>query len=418
MSAAQRTVPAARLRGELPLVLALVAVQAAAVVITDWFERPAAAGVLGLAVAMVDLVSSLSFAIVGAVIVIRRPRSTIGWLFAVANLGWLVGNAATAYARSSIAVSALPWTPLAAWLATWPGPLSLGAYYLIILLFPNGEALSTRWRRFTWLAAGFSATHALMMAVGAGPVGSLQFDGISVANPLGLGGPLGRALGDLANGPMQLGTLAMIAASAVSMVLRLRRSRGIERAQLKWLTWAVVVTVALWISDLPVMMAYESLLDAPSWVQAWNAISTSSGVIIPVAAGVAILRYHLYDIDRIVSRTVAWGTVTLVLVVVFAGAVVGLDDLLAGVTQGQTLAVAASTLAAFALFQPLRRWVQAAVDRRFDRARYDARRIVDTFAEGLRGQVNLVEISDGMLAAVAGTVRPRTESVWLRGQRR
>jgi hypothetical protein len=257
-----------------------------------------------------------------------------------------------------------------------------------------------------------------MMAVGAGPVGSLQLDGIAFDNPMALGGPLGQALGDLANGPMQLGTLAMIAASAVSLVLRLRRSRGIEREQLKWLTWAVVVTVALWISDLPVMMAYESLADAPSWIRAWSAIATSGAFIIPVAAGVAILRYRLYDIDRIVSRTVAWGTVTLVLVVVFLGAVVGLDDLLAGVTQGRTLAVAASTLAAFALFQPLRRRVQAAVDRRFDRARYDAQRIVDAFAEGLRGQVDLVEISDGMLATVADTIRPRTTAVWLRERRR
>ena len=396
----------------------LVAVQGAAIVAGDLIGQRGGAGGPGLPAFLLDLLGNLSFAVVGAVIVVRRPGNPIGWLFTVANLGWTISNAGTAYAASSLTVSALPGTPAAAWLATWPGPLSLGAYYLIILLFPNGQALSARWRRFTWLAAGFAVVHAAMMAVGAGPVGSLQLEGLSFDNPVSLGGPLGQALGDLANGPMQLGTLAVIATSAGSMVLRLRRSHGIEREQLKWLTWAVVVTVALWISNLPVMLAYESLADAPSWVQAWNAISTSGGFIIPVAAGVAILRYRLYDIDRIVSRTVAWGTVTLVLVVVFAGAVVGLDDLLAGVTQGQTLAVAASTLAAFALFQPLRRRVQAAVDRRFDRARYDAQRIVDTFAEDLRGQVDLAQINDGVLAAVASTVRPRTEAVWLRERRR
>jgi hypothetical protein len=140
--------------------------------------------------------------------------------------------------------------------------------------------------------------------------------------------------------------------------------------------------------------------------------------LIPVSIGLAILRYRLYDIDRIISRTIGWALVTAAVAVTFAVAVVALDTVLAEVTSGQTLAVAASTLLAFAAFQPLRRRVQRTVDRRFDRARYDAQRVVDAFAEGLRGQVDLVEINRGVLAAVAGAVRPQAEAIWLRERRR
>jgi hypothetical protein len=208
--------------------------------------------------------------------------------------------------------------------------------------------------------------------------------------------------------------VVLFGAATVSLVLRFRRSTGLVRLQLKWLVAAVVATAALWISIVPFMFAYESLATAPEPVRLWDLVAINGSALIPVAAAFAVLRHRLYDIDRMVSRTVAWGTVTVVLVLVFLGAVVGLDDLLAGVTQGQTLAVAASTLAAFALFQPLRRRVQHAVDRRFDQARYDAQRIVDAFAEGLRGQVDLGQINDSVLDAVAGTVRPRAGAVWLR----
>ena len=137
--------------------------------------------------------------------------------------------------------------------------------------------------------------------------------------------------------------------------------------------------------------------------------------LMPIAIGIAILRYRLYAIDRLVSRSISWAIVTGLLVAVFAGLVIALQAALAGITQGGTLAVAASTLVAFALFQPLRRRVQATVDRRFDRARYDSQRLVDTFAERLRNEVDLPAIREGMLATAATAVRPEHGAVWLRG---
>jgi len=143
-------------------------------------------------------------------------------------------------------------------------------------------------------------------------------------------------------------------------------------------------------------------------------LSVASVLLIPVAIGIAILRYRLYEIDRLVSRTVSWAVVTGVLVTVFAGAVVALQGVLDGVTQGQTLAVAASTLVAFALFQPIRRRVQSVVDRRFDRARYDAQRTVDAFAERLRNEVDLTTLRTALVATADDAVRPVSSTVWLR----
>ncbi len=136
--------------------------------------------------------------------------------------------------------------------------------------------------------------------------------------------------------------------------------------------------------------------------------------LVPIAIGISVTRYRLYDIDRIVGRTVGWAIITVLLVAVFGGLVIGLQALLAGVTQGQTLAVAVSTLAAFAVFQPLRRRVQGTGDRRFDRTRCDAQRTVESFAERLRGEVDLIEIQHAMVDTVQVAVRPMREAVWLR----
>jgi hypothetical protein len=147
-------------------------------------------------------------------------------------------------------------------------------------------------------------------------------------------------------------------------------------------------------------------------------IATSVSIgLIPAATTLAILRYRLFDIDRVVSRTIAWAIVTGILVLVFAGGVVAIQAALAGFTQGQTLAVAASTLIAFALLQPLGRRVQRAVDRRFDRARYDAQRTADAFAARLRSEVDLGSLRGALLATTDGAVHPEAAAVWLRTTR-
>ena len=349
-----------------------------------------------------------TFPVVGWLIATRRPGNAIGWVFIAIGLSQALDTFAGQYGVVGLVTTpgSLPAADLLAWVAVWawaPGFTLLLTYS--VLLFPDGHLPSPRWRPVAWLAGLSLVLLVVPVAilawgspgrdlVGTGPVEStdamvtmilgLQFVGLILLMISGLG-------------------------SIAGLVVRFRRSTGAERAQLKWFVAAGAIEV--------VSLSASAFVTLPGLLL--NALLTVTvAPLLPIAATVAILRYHLYDIDRIVSRTVAWGAVTLVLVLVFAGAVVGLDDLLADVTQGQTLAVAASTLLAFALFQPLRARVQDAVDWRFDRARYDGQRIVDAFADGLRGQVDLAQINDGVLAAVAGTVRPRTGAVWLRERRR
>ena len=201
-------------------------------------------------------------------------------------------------------------------------------------------------------------------------------------------------------------------ASIVSIVARYARSNGVERLQLRWLvTGLASVTIAVPVGFL-LFALFGSAIEDFAWLPA-----TVAFALPPIAIGIAVTRYRLYEIDRLISRTIGWAIVTGVLVAVFAAMVVGLQAILAGLTQGQTLAVAASTLVAFALFQPVRRRVQSAVDHRFDRARYDGERIVDAFAVQLRLEVDLGRVSAGLLAAAHSTVRPETASVWLRGGR-
>ncbi len=211
-----------------------------------------------------------------------------------------------------------------------------------------------------------------------------------------------------------LGSLSLLLAPPVfllvwaNLVARFRRSRGVERQQMKW--FLSVATVAAIASSVSIVTS-GPISDA-SWIIGMIAVG-----FLPLAIGVAILRYRLYDIDRLVSRTVAYGVVTAVLVVTFAGISLALEAVLATSTQASTLAVAGSTLAVFALFQPLRRWVQAAVDRRFDRHRFEADRTVAEFAERLRDEVDPERIRLELDRDLAQTVAPKSAMVWLRGER-
>jgi hypothetical protein len=195
----------------------------------------------------------------------------------------------------------------------------------------------------------------------------------------------------------------------VALAIRFRRAKGVERQQIKWFAWAGMLTAGL---------LATSLLSSP-WGPvsgALWALALASLVLIPVATTAAILRYRLWDIDRIVSRTIAWVVITTILATLFAGLIVGAQAALAPVTASNSLAVAASTLVAAALFQPLRRGVQTAVDRRFNRSRYDAERTVGSFAEHLRGVTDLAEISDGAVAAVVRSLSPNGAAVWIRSR--
>jgi hypothetical protein len=361
-------------------------------------------------------IGSLAFAAVGLLIVLRRPGNRIGWLFLLANLGWDLNGLATSYVEFAAAVRPLPATALATWLTTWPGPLSLIAYMLLIVLFPDGRAPSPRWRRFAQFVVAWGVVHAVMSAFASGPVESLQLDGLNVDNPLGLGDPLGSILATLAYGVLEFLSIVLIAIAAVSMVLRLRRSTGLERQQLKWLASAVALTVLLWIANVPILIAYSSLANAPPFVRFMNFFAISGGEVgIPIAAGIAILRYRLYDIDRIISRTLAYAVLTAILAAVYLVGFLGLQSVLAPFTaNGGPVAVAASTLVVFALFQPVRRRIQRAVDRRFYRSRYDAQREIESFAARVRDEVEVDRLAGAISSTLERTMQPASASIWLR----
>jgi hypothetical protein len=223
---------------------------------------------------------------------------------------------------------------------------------------------------------------------------------------VGLDLPVVAALAPIAQAIGLLAIPCGMAMGAAAVLVRFRRARGPAREQHKWF----LAAVAAFAISLP-----PAFLDGAAGVSSLDAIAISSLALLPMAIGIAILRYRLYDIDRIVSRTVGWAVVTLVLVLAFGAAVIGLQAVLSGVTQGQTLAVAASTLVAFALFQPIRRRVQAGVDRRFDRARINGERTASAFAERLRAEVAMEAVAANLTGTVRDSVRPAVLGLWLRG---
>ena len=332
----------------------------------------------------------LSYSVVGAILAVRRPGNPIGWMILVIGMGYAFSLFTTEYVGRSVALGAnLPGYRVVDWMSSWVPTVMVGlAVMWVPLLFPDGHLPSPRWRPFAWLAAiGFAAQ---------ATTDARTVDGL-LPNPIEVEGPMVDAIGLLASA-FVVGLLLAI----LAVIVRYRRSRGAERQQLKWfLAAAGYLALAL------------PFLGGTKLDVAWYLLEVGL-IALPIAIGIAILRYRLYDIDRLISRTIGWALVTGILGAVFVAIVLALQALLAGFTQGETLAVAASTLAAFALFQPLRRRVQVAVDRRFDRARYDGQRTVDAFAEELRDKVEYVDIDHDLHRAIHDTVRPAHVGVWLR----
>jgi hypothetical protein len=337
---------------------------------------------------------------VGTAIAWRRPENPIGRLMQLTGPlivsvlgGFLVGALRFLAYGSGDTLGGV-----AAWLAsTAIYPMVFLTLPVLGILFPDGRLPATgfRWPMVAVTSVLGAATVVLALAKGRINQGLPD-------NPFGVL-DLPAEAGGILSAMGSLSLVTALALAVVGVVVRWRRGTVLERAQLKWLLAALTVGV---VSFGPSFGSSDS--------DAFDLVSVLSGLLLPVAIGVAVLRYRLYEIDRIISRTVSWALVTGLLVAVFAAVVVALQGLLAGVTQGQTLAVAASTLVAFALFQPLRRRVQSAVDRRFDRARYDAQRTVDAFAEHLRNEVDLARIRTAVVASASDAVRPVHATVWLR----
>ena len=352
---------------------------------------------------IVNFIAALSVFVslpaVGVILAVRRPHNPIGWLFLVCGVGFIIGIFSTEYVgRVVIAGMDLPGATFVDWLGVWTATLSITlALVLIPMLFPNGHLVGPRWRPVAWAAV-------VLVAVGTLASMLLQTaDGYSgqLPNPIVVGEPLAglaKAISDAYLPAMvALGVLAL-----VSLIVRFRRSRGVERQQLKWFLFAGSFLVA------GVIAALVTQSDL-----AWQ-VTMFGLASLPIAAGVAILRYRLYEIDRLVSRSIAYALVTGALVVVYLLLNLGLTNAFSSLTRSEPVVVAASTLVVAALFTPVRRRVQRVVDRRFDRARYDAERTLLAFSERLRNEVDLPTVAADLDATVKTAVAPKTVGLWLR----
>ena len=211
--------------------------------------------------------------------------------------------------------------------------------------------------------------------------------------------------------PIPFEMIALLALGAGAVITRYRRGDRIERLQIRWLASAVTVIA---VGFAATVVSFGLGNGSPPITMSTSLIAYAGILLMPVAIGIAILRYRLFEIDRIISRTIGWAVVTAILGAVFAGTIVGLQAILADVTQAQTLSVAASTLVAFVLFQPVRRRVQSAVDHRFNRARYDAEQTAAAFGERQRDQVNIAGIKVDIAGTIDSALRPRTVAIWIR----
>jgi len=351
-----------------------------------------------------------AYASVGAAVVARRPGNPVGWLCLCLGLVVVLDDIALEYASHAYVLvpGTLPGGALAAWAAGWLSALTIPPFLftLLLLVFPNGRLLSPRWRLAAGLALGGGGLAALAVAVA--PTRHL-IGGTVIRNP-GMVADLAHAAAAARTAGNVIGQVALLAAG-LAAVLRWRRSVGRERQQLKWLAYMAGVTTAA------ILMA----LAVPG---RWPYIDVLVGAVpiacvalgIPAAIGVAMLRHHLYDIDLIIRRTLVYGPLTGTLAGLYWLGVVGMQQVVGGLTglQGSPLASVASTLAIAALFQPLRRRLQAQVDRRFYRHKYDAAQTLAAFSATLRDETDLERISADLLAVVEETMQPAHVSLWLR----
>jgi hypothetical protein len=351
----------------------------------------------------------MSFATVGALVASRQPRNAIGWIFCYLGLSFPLVGAGEEYALYTLVTepSSLPGGEGLVWLAALlGGPIVFALFALVLLLFPEGRLLSRRWRLVVWLDL-IAVVFLVAWAFKPGPLGNLGL--VRIANPFGVEG-LSALLDTLGLVGLFL-TLAVAVAGGISLVVRFRRAQGVERQQLKWFALSGVVFCTVFAIG-PVLWY---LPESPGTEWVWTVLFLLGASTIPVAVGIAILRYRLYEIDLLINRTLVYGPLTATLVALYFGGVVLLQRLFVGLTgEKTTLAVVVSTLLIAALFNPLRRRVQAFVDRRFYRSKYDAAKTLETFSAKLRDETDLEVLNTELVGVVRETMQPAHVSLWLR----
>jgi hypothetical protein len=356
----------------------------------------------------------LAFPLVGALIASRRPKNAVGWLCLAIGLLWTLGGMADYYGYYGAATpGSVPFPVAMAGISNWiwvPAVGLLGTY--VLLLFPDGRLPSRRWRPLAWLSGAVILLLSVGVTLAPGRLDNLA----GVRNPFGIEGADWLTVGAYVLLPLL--PLCMLA-SALSLVLRYQRSGGQERQQIKWIAFAASVVVVLY----AIAMIASFLFPAESWTTAgsvwWLNLLTyavlSSFTLVPIAVGIAVLKYRLYEIDILINRALVYGSLTATLVALYFGGIVVLQRVFVLLTgQQSTLAVVASTLLIAALFTPLRRRIQAFIDRRFYRSKYNAAKTLEAFSAQLRNEADLDALSYDLVGVVRETMQPAHVSLWLR----
>jgi hypothetical protein len=351
-----------------------------------------------------NTLSAVLFSTVGAIVASRRAENPVGWLFCLLGFAFSIGHFSSQYAiHAQLAQpDLLPAGQALAWISSWVLPPIIGLQVFSFLLFPTGRLPSRRWMWLAWLTVASTVAGTISSAFSFGANAGLG----PVQNPLGIEG-----VSSVYEAVLTFLTLLTVPA-ALSPFARLRRAGGVERQQIKWFAYAAAATVS------SIVLAYmiPNSIDTPPWFEwAGYALLIATTPAIPVSIGIAILRYRLYDIDRIINRTLVYGALTVMLGATYFGSVVVLQQVFRTVSgQQSTVAVVASTLTIAALFNPLLRRVQSFVDRRFYRRKYDAAKTLEAFSAKLRDDTDLNSLSSDILAVVRETMQPEHVSLWLR----
>jgi len=355
---------------------------------------------------------AIGYSVIGAIIASRLPKHPIGWMCCAIGLTGAVEHFSSEYAIYALVAhqQALAGGKVMLWMSNWVWILMFGLIVYLILLFPNGRLPNSRWRWFAWFSVALTLLAATLMAfspdVALDVLRSSGNPHISFLNPLGIEG-----LPNLYR-PVQTLVLAMGLVGAASVVVGRRGARGIERQQIKWLLYAS----AIFFVGNVLKNTVFSPLGGVSWgLWVGYLLVAVGGLGGPIAIGIAILRYHLYEIDTLINRTLVYGSLTATLVALYFCGIVVLQRLFVLLTGEQsTLAVVASTLLIAALFNPLRRRIQSFIDRRFYRRKYDARKTLEAFSAKLRDKTDLEALNAELAKVVKETMQPTHVSLWLR----
>ena len=354
-------------------------------------------------------VSAVAFSTVGAVVGSRRPENPIGWLFCAIGIFAAIVLLSSEYAAYVLLAQpdSLPGGLAMVWIRAWVWVPYVGLFVLLFLVFPEGWPQSRALRWFTSLVLFVIAYGTILAALSPGPIDAI---GGAVDNPLGMKALRGVGTNS-AVGPLESVLYALGIVAAASLFGRMRRARGVQRQQLKWFAYATVVLVGGVVLGFTVSEA-----TGVQWLGEIGFVLRMVGLTgLPIAIGIAVLRYRLYNIDRIINRTLVYGSLTATLLALYFGGIVVLQRIFVLLTgEKSTVAVVASTLLIAALFTPLRRRIQSGIDRRFYRSKYDAARTLEAFSVKLREETDLEALNDDLVGVVRETMQPAHVSLWLR----